>query len=634
MNLAKDLRRQIAAPSLSHNERIRLRCQLTKQQEVLGNYEAAREAISDVWRQVGQRPVLDGLDLHTAAEVLLRVGALTGWIGSVKQIEGAQETAKNLISESLASFELLRNDEKIAEAQIDLAYCYWREGAFDKARIILQEVLNQLDSIDSEVKALTLLRMAMVERSAKRLTTALHIYMEAAPIFERYGDHLLKAKFHNEFANVLNYLSTAEHRPDYMDQAFIEYTAASFHFEQARHTRYQACVEHNLGLLFSTVGKFAEAHERLDRAQALFTTLKDSGPLAHVDNTRAEVLLSEGHVAEAERLVRAAVRTLERGGEQSLLVEALTTHGMALARLGRHDEAGVTLVRAVEVAEQAGDQESAGQAALTLIEESGAHLSREDLCAAYERASELLAGSQNLSTFKRLSACARRVLFLTQASPLPPDWKNFSLKDAVRRYESRLIERALKESGGLVTHAAQLLGFSHHQSLIHMLKGKHRSLAQERAPVVPRRRSIIGLRGARQTPHCRVEPETRRVTILHVEDSKPVSDAVRDTLESEGWAVEVCADGGSALDKLAGGAHYDLLLIDHEVPGASGVEIALYARSIPHRRHTPILMFSASDCEAAAREAGADAFLRKPEDFSIVVETAARLLAGKLPPLP
>ena len=398
--------------------------------------------------------------------------------------------------------------------------------------------------------------------------------------------------------------------------------------------RYQACVENNLGYLFSTLGRFIEAHEHLDRAQALFTSLKDNLHLAQVDNTRAEVLLAEDQVGAAEKLVRAAVRTLERGGEQSLLAEALTTHGMALARLGRHDEAGVTLARAVEVAEQAGDQESAGQAALTLIEESGAHLSREDLCAAYERASDLLAGSQNLSTFKRLSACARRVLFLTQASPLPPDWKNFSLKDAVRRYESRLIERALKDSGGLVTHAAQLLGFSHHQSLIHMLKGKHRSLAQERAPVVPRRRSIINLRGARQTPHRRVEPETRRVTILHVEDSKAVSDAVRDTLESEGWAVEVCADGGNALDKLAGGAHYDLLLIDHDLPGASGVEIALYARSVAHRRQTPILMFSASDCEAAAREAGADAFLRKPEDFPIVVETAARLLACKLPPLP
>jgi hypothetical protein len=37
---------------------------------------------------VGERPVLDELDEATAAEVLLRAGTLTGWLGSTKQIEG------------------------------------------------------------------------------------------------------------------------------------------------------------------------------------------------------------------------------------------------------------------------------------------------------------------------------------------------------------------------------------------------------------------------------------------------------------------------------------------------------------------------------------------------------------------
>lgn len=633
MNLAKAMLHQITDPSLTHDERTRLRCQLAKQLEGLGNYEGARERMGTLWLRIGERPVLDGLDKQTAAEVLLRVGTLTGWLGSAKQIEGAQEAAKNLISESMTIFEAIRDIEKVAEAQTELAFCYWREGAFNEARVMFQGVLNSLDDKHSEVKATALLRYAIVEKSAKRYNDALRIYAKATPIFEKCSDHVLKAKFHNEYANVLSHLSAAEYREDYVDQALIEYTAASFHFEQAGHTRYQACVEHNLGFLFCSIGRFTEAHEHLDRAQALFTTLKDSGPLAHIDNTRAEVLLAEGHIAEAEKLVRSAVRTLERGGEQSLLAEALTTHGTALARGGHHDEAQATLKRAVEVAEQAGDQESAGQAALTLIEESGAHLSGEELCATYERAAGLLAGSQNLATFKRLSACARRVLFLTQASPAPPDWKDFSLKEAVRRYESRLIERALRESGGLVTRAAQLLGFSHHQSLIHLLKSKHKSLAQERAPAVPRKRSIIRLRGPRRTPHCRVEPETRPFTILHVEDSKTVSDAVKDTLEMEGWAVDVCADGGHALNRLAGGAHYDLLLLDHELPGASGMEIVRYARSLPHRRQTPILMFSATGVESEARRAGVDAFLRKPEDFSIVAETAARLLAGK-PALP
>jgi CheY-like chemotaxis protein len=444
---------------------------------------------------------------------------------------------------------------------------------------------------------------------------------------------VLKAKFHNEFANVLNLLSVAEHREDYVDRALIEYTAASVHFEQVRHTRYQAYVENNLGYLFGTIGKFIEAHEHLDRAQALFTTLKDSGQLAQVDDTRAKVLLAEGRITEAEKLVRSAVRTLERGGEQSLLAEALTTHGMALARLGRHEEAQAALRRAVVVAEQAGDQESAGQAALSIIEESGPHLSREDLSATYERAAELLSGSQNLATFKRLCSCARRVLFLTHSAPAPPDWQGFSFKDAVRRYESHLIERALRDASGLVTRAAQLLGFKNHQSLIYVLKSRHKRLLNVRAPAVPRRRSVIRLRAPRRTPHCRAEPGTRTLTILHVEDNGVVSDAMKDTLGMEGWAVEVCADGRDALERIAGGERYDLLLLDQDLPGASGVEIVRRARSLEHRRGVPILMFCAADCEAEARGAGADAFLRKPADVSLVVETIERLLADN-PALP
>ena len=57
--------------------------------------------MGELWPEVGGRPVLDELSEATAAEVLLRVGVLTGWLGSTKQIEGAQETAKNLITESI-----------------------------------------------------------------------------------------------------------------------------------------------------------------------------------------------------------------------------------------------------------------------------------------------------------------------------------------------------------------------------------------------------------------------------------------------------------------------------------------------------------------------------------------------------
>jgi len=47
------------------------------------------------------------LNKEAKAQVLLRVGSLIGWIGSANQIEGSQEMAKDLISESARTFENL-----------------------------------------------------------------------------------------------------------------------------------------------------------------------------------------------------------------------------------------------------------------------------------------------------------------------------------------------------------------------------------------------------------------------------------------------------------------------------------------------------------------------------------------------
>lgn len=450
--------------------------------------------MGDLWSRVGDRPVLNDLDRTTAAEVLLRAGVLTGWIGSAKQIEGAQEMAKHLISESMAAFGSLQSIKKVAEAQADLAICYWREGAYDEARVMLKEALNRLTDEDKELKALVLLRRAMVEKVSLRLHDALHIHTQAAPLFHTSGSEVLKGKFHNEYGTVLKNLGAAEQREDYIDQAFVEYAAANFHFEQAGHTRYLACVENNLGMLFLIAKKFTEAHEHLDRAQALFTSLKDSVHTAQVDETRARVLLAECRISEAEKVVRSAVQILDRGGEQALLAESLTTHGLALARLGRHEHARLILQQAVEVAHQAGDLESAGRAALTIIEELGDTLPDEDLSATYQRAADLIANSKNLTTLSRLSTCASRVLFLVGNISTPPDWTGFSFKKVVRRYEARLIEQALRDAGGLVTRAAHLLGFKHHHSVISMLNKRHRNLLPGRTPVVPRRQSVMSVR--------------------------------------------------------------------------------------------------------------------------------------------
>ncbi|HYO92141.1 MAG TPA: response regulator, partial [Pyrinomonadaceae bacterium] len=555
-----------------------------------------------------------------AAEVLLRAGVLTGWLGCAKRIEGTLEAAKDLISESLGIFEAIQDTLKVAEAQMELGHCYWREGASNEARDLLKTALTRISDKAGELKAVTLLRLATVEEVTLRLSNALHLLTEAAPLFEASTNHTIRGRFHNEFGTVLKNLGQVECRGDYLDRALIEYTAASYHFEQAGHRRYQGYVENNLGHLYSIIKKFTEAHRHLDRAQALFTSLKDKVHIAQVDDTRAKVLLSEGRIAEAEKLARAAAHALEVSDQRSLFAEALTTHGVALARLGRHQQARTILERGVDVASEAGDSEGAGQAALSIIEELTEHLADDELIAAYDRAADLLSASRHQASRDRLLACAHRVMHRVGASTRPRAWTDFSLKEALRRYEARLIEHALKDAGGVVARAARLLGLKR-QSLDTKLHQHYRHLLHLRPPVETRRSSLM----FRDECCTAAQP----VTILHVEDHQMVADAVRETLESEDWVVEPCNDGAAALSKIESGAHYNLLILDNELPGLSGVELIRRARALAHRQRTPIIMLSASDIETEARRAGASAFLRKPQGVAALAETIARLLARR-----
>ena len=121
----------------------------------------------------------------------------------------------------------------------------------------------------------------------------------------------------------------------------------------------------------------------------------------------------------------------------------------------------------------------------------------------------------------------------------------------------------------------------------------------------------------------------RPVTILLVEDNDVVLRVVRKTLELEGWRVEVCGDGDAALRGLEGEGRYDLIIADDDLPGASGLELIRRARALPHRRETPIIMFSSGPHRAEALDSGANEFLQKPEGIYAVRETVALLLGGR-----
>lgn len=422
MTLQEQVAIRVNHSDVSHNENALANCALAKKLEESGNYEAARAAMGKLWQRVGERPQLLNLSQATAAEVLLRVGALTGWIATVNQIEGAQETAKDLISESIAIFQSLDQPLKAQEGIIELAYCYWRQGSFDEARVLLSEAIEKIGDADPELQAKGRLRLIIVERTANKLSTTFQLLQDSAALFEKINNHTVKGGYHVELAVTLKNLGKQEQRADYIDRALLEYEAASFHFEQAGHLRYRANVENNLGNLFFELSRFEQAHKHLDRARRLFVSLKDKVHGARTDETLANVLLAQGRNSEAERCARSAVRTLEGGGEQALLAQMLTTHAVALARLNRAQPARVALRLAIEIAEQVGDREGAGRAALTLIEELGNELNNSELRQAYEEADELTLNSQDPLMSIRLRKCARFLVKAQKERDVRPTW--------------------------------------------------------------------------------------------------------------------------------------------------------------------------------------------------------------------
>jgi tetratricopeptide (TPR) repeat protein len=489
MLAVKALIQQIPDPGLSNNERVRLRCQLAREFEKTGNFDAACGAMDHLWAGPGVRPKLDMLDDFTVAEVLLRLGVLTGWIGNIRVIKGTQERARRLMTESAEIFETLGAVKKVAEVQTELALCWYREGSFDTAHTLLGEALAQLDDNDGDLKALAVLRSALLQLHYSRPKDALKLLTNSASVFE--ASSYLQGSFHNEMAIALRRLGARGTQEDYIDSVLSEFNASRLHWAQIGHTRYQGVLENNLAMFYLELGRFAEAHEHLDRAQAIYTGLNDSIHLADLEDSRARVLLAEGATLKAERVIDAAIRTLERGDQKSSLAEALTTRGVVLAKLRRAEEARATFAKAMNMAGQAGDLEKAGLAALALIEELPEHLSEDELISLVETARGFLKHTQSTITLRRLTECAWRALSTIHTTR--PDWTTFSLNETLRRHEGRFIQMALEDAGGSVTKAAGLLGLPGHQSLNFILQNRHPELMNARTPIKPRRRKLFKL---------------------------------------------------------------------------------------------------------------------------------------------
>ena len=123
----------------------------------------------------------------------------------------------------------------------------------------------------------------------------------------------------------------------------------------------------------------------------------------------------------------------------------------------------------------------------------------------------------------------------------------------------------------------------------------------------------------------------RRGSILVVDDSEYNRDALSRRLNQKGFLVETAADGTAALE-CASNRAFDLVLLDVEMPGMSGLEVLSRLRETRSQTELPVIMVTARAQSADVIEAlglGANDYITKPVDFPVALARIRTHLSHK-----
>ncbi len=107
-----------------------------------------------------------------------------------------------------------------------------------------------------------------------------------------------------------------------------------------------------------------------------------------------------------------------------------------------------------------------------------------------------------------------------------------------------------------------------------------------------------------------------RRSVLIVDDSQAVLDALTSAFEDAGYDVTSATDGEEVFRKMAA-ANPDALLLDIYMPKLNGADVCRLVKAHPHWKKTYLVLMSSRISERETdtyRRIGADQVLRKPFD--------------------
>ncbi|MEX2649298.1 MAG: response regulator [Alphaproteobacteria bacterium] len=120
----------------------------------------------------------------------------------------------------------------------------------------------------------------------------------------------------------------------------------------------------------------------------------------------------------------------------------------------------------------------------------------------------------------------------------------------------------------------------------------------------------------------------RPITILVIEDNDLNRKLFRDLLSANSYVVLLAADGEEGY-RVARERQPDLIVLDIQLPGASGLDVTRWIKDDPATREIPVVAVTALAMrgdEQRVLAAGCDAYVSKPISCGEFLETVNRFL--------
>ncbi len=119
-------------------------------------------------------------------------------------------------------------------------------------------------------------------------------------------------------------------------------------------------------------------------------------------------------------------------------------------------------------------------------------------------------------------------------------------------------------------------------------------------------------------------------SILLADDEDPLRELLKEQLGSHGYSIDEARNGVEAIDRL-GQMHYDLVILDINMPKKTGLDVLKYIRdnNIPIR----VIMLTGRLGFSVGSESmllGADEYINKPFDLGYLEMVIKRVLAKEI----